>query len=159
MQLIISIVAVLFQFMPLVGADAEARGREIAEQAVYQVYTIPDTDNKSVLISVPLDEKQNLALYSIPVLRAFTRAALELQEEHIPEDAEEVVFIFMDARHIAGETKLHLIGWVGTNLLCGEDGPFAGYHESFRVADLNVDEDRVPPELIRFVGWLVDWRF
>jgi len=155
MSLILAILTALFQFMPLVGpADAQAAGRELAEQAVYTVYTLPGGGTQSVRISIPLEDEQYLQLYSPPVLRAFTRTALALQQEQISEGAEDVTFLLMNARHIAGETQLHLIGYVVTYLAGGEAGPLAGFHERFRVIELNVDEDRVPPALIEFVGSL-----
>ncbi|MDR2687786.1 MAG: hypothetical protein LBB75_08525 [Oscillospiraceae bacterium] len=158
MSLILAILTALFQFMPLAGpADAQAAGRELAEQAVYTIYTIPGGGTQSVLISIPLEDEQYLRLYSPPVLRAFTRSALALQQEKIPAGAEDVAFLLMNARHIAGETQLHLIGYVVTYLAGGAAGPLAGLHERFRVIDLNVDEDRVPPALIEFVGGL-RWR-
>ncbi|MCL2164920.1 MAG: hypothetical protein FWH55_11145 [Oscillospiraceae bacterium] len=160
MQLIVAIITALLQFMPIVGsANAQATGQALAEQAIYRIYTIPDSDNKSVLISIPLDEAEYLQLYSPPVLRAFTRAALELQQDKLPADAENVTFVLMDGKHIAGEAELHLIGYVFTYLAGGDRGLLSDLHERFRVIDLNVDEARVPPLLIDFVGWMVDCSF
>ena len=160
MQVLIAILIAFFQFLPFIGpGNAQATGRALAEQAVYTVYTIPGTETQSVLISIPLDDAQYLQLYSPPVLRAFTQAALEVQEAAIPEGAE-VTFLLMNANHIAGEAQLHLAGYVFTHLAGGERGLFAGYYERFRVIDLNVDEARVPPPLIRLTGWFVNlWSF
>jgi len=155
MQVLIAIITALFQFFPFIGpGDAQAVGQSLAEQAAYTVYTIPGTETRSVLISIPLDEEQFLRLYAKPVLRAFTKAALEEQASAIPEGAQ-VTFLLMDADHIAGEAQLHLIGYVLTHLAGGENGPFAGLYERFRVIDLNVDEARVPPALIDATGRLV----
>ena len=159
MQLILAIVSALLQFLPVVGpANAQATGRALAEQAVYQIYTIPGSEKKSVLISIPLEETAYLQLYSPAVLRAFTRAALNLQRDKLPADTDNVTFVLMNARHIAGETELHLVGYAVTSLAGGARGPLAGLHERFRVIDLNVDEARVPPKLIALVGWLIDCR-
>ena len=153
MTTLLAILTALFQFLPLVGpGDARAAGRELASQAVYTVYTIPGGETQSVLISVPLDEAQYLRLYAPAVLREFTQAALDMQKQSVPEGAE-VTFLLMNARHIAGETRLHLIGYIFTHLAGGERGPLAGYYERFRVIDLNVDEARVPPLLIELMGW------
>lgn len=155
MNVLIAIITALFQFLPLIGpGNAQAAGQALAEQAVYSVYTVAETGEPSVLITIPLEEQQYLQLYAPSVMRAFTAAALELQEEAIPEDAE-VTFLLMNARHIAGETRLHLIGYVFTALAGGEQGPFAGYYEQFRVISLNVDENRVPGLLIDLAGLLV----
>jgi len=160
MQLLIAILMAIFQFLPFVGpGDAQATGQALAAQAAYTVYTIPGTENQSVLISIPLDQAQYLQLYSPPVLRAFAKAALEAQRAAIPEGAE-VTFLLMDADHIAGEARLHMAGYVLTTLAGGEGGLLAGYHERFRVIDLNVDEARVPSWLIGGMGWFVNlWSF
>ena len=156
MQVLIAIITALLQFLPFLGpGDAQAVGQALAEQAIYTVYTIPGAETRSVLISIPLDEEQFLQLYAPPVLRAFTKAALEEQASAIPEDAR-VAFLLMDADHIAGETQMHLAGYVLTHLAGGEKGPFAGLYERFRVIDLNVDEARVPPLLIDTTGRLVN---
>ena len=156
MQVLIAIITALFQFLPFVGpGDAQATGQVLAEQAIYTVYTIPGTETRSVLVSIPLDEAQFLQLYAKPVLRSFTKAALEQQASAIPEGAQ-VTFLLMDANHIAGEAQLHLIGYIFTHIAGGENGPFAGLYERFRVIDLNVDEARVPPPLIEATGWLVN---
>jgi len=154
MQILVAIITALLQFLPFVGhGSAQAAGRALAEQSAYTVYTIPGTQTRSVLISVPLDEEQFLQLYAPPVLRAFTKAALEMQGSAVPAGTE-VTFLLMDADHIAGEAALHLAGYVFTSLAGGERGPLAGYHERFRVIDLNVDEARVPPALINLTGRL-----
>jgi|GEM_PF-1704080 len=155
MQFMISIIVALFQFMPLMGCgDAQAVGQALAQEAVYSVYTIPGTDDRSILIQIPLDDTQFLQLYSPAVLRAFSFAALQVQEDAVPDDTP-YLFLLMNVRHIAGETKLHLVGYVVTYLTGGEDGLFPALHESFRVVDLNVDEDRIPPWFMRFVGWTI----
>jgi len=160
MQILVAIITALFQFLPFIGpGSAQATGRTLAEQAVYTVYTIPGTKTRSVLISVPLDEEEFLRLYSPPVLRAFTEAALEVQASAVPKGTK-VTFLLMDADHIAGEAAMHLVGYVFTSLAGGERGFFAGVHERFRVIDLNVDEARVPPALIGLTGRLVNfWSF
>jgi hypothetical protein len=155
MQVTIAILTALLQLLPFVGqGSARAAGRALAGQATYTVYTIPGTETRSVLISIPLDEEQFLQLYAPPVLRAFTKAALEAQESAVPEGAQ-VAFLLMDADHIAGEAALHLTGYVLTSLAGGENGLFSEYHERFRVIDLNVDEARVPPPLLDITGRLI----
>ncbi|MDR0531561.1 MAG: hypothetical protein LBG83_05810 [Oscillospiraceae bacterium] len=154
MQLLISILLTFFQFIPFVGnGNAAAAGRELAAQAAYHTYVIPGSENWSIAIAVPLDEEPFRQLYSPAVLRAFAREAQQLQKEPYPQPPG-TTYIYMDARHIAGETQLHLVGYVFTTLAGGEQGLLKEYHERFRVADLNVDEDRVPPWLIDFVGRL-----
>ena len=159
MQLIIAILTALLQFMPIFGtADAQAVGRALAEQAVYDVCELPGGGEKSVVIRIPMDESEYLQLYAPPVLRAFTAAALELQKENIPEDAQNVTFVLMDAAHITGETALHLTGYFLSAIAGGERGIFSGLHAHFRVIDLNVDEDRVPPFFIDLIGRVMNFR-
>lgn len=155
MNVLIAIVMALLQFFPFFGSgNAQETGRALAEQVTYTIYTVPDSQQQSVLITIPLEQEQYLQLYSPHVLRAFTAAALELQAAAIPEGTEDVSFLLMDAAHIAGETRLHLIGYVFTHLVGGAQGPLAGYYDQFRVISLNVDEARVPHVLIELAGWL-----
>ncbi len=157
MNVILAIIMALFQFLPIVGSgNAQATGKALAQQVTYTVYTVPNSENKSVLISIPIEEEQYLQLYSPQVLKAFTSAALELQKESIPADAGDVTFLLMNANHIAGEARLHLIGYVFTYLAGGENGLFANEFNRFRVIDLNVDEARVPPFIINLTGWFAN---
>jgi len=159
MQLIIAILTALLQFLPIIGtADAQAVGRALAEQAIYDVCELPGSKDKSVVIRIPLDEREYLQLYSPPVLRAFTAAALELQKEEIPADAQNVTFVLMNAPHITGETALHLTGYFFSAIAGGDRGIFSGLHAHFRVIDLNVDEDRIPPFFIDLVGRIFNCR-
>ena len=156
MNTLIAAIIAFFQFLPFAGqGDAQATGRALAEQANYSVQTIQGTETQTVLISIPLEEEGYMQLYSPAVLSAFTRAALEIQADAIPEGAE-VTLLLMNGRHIAGESQLHLIGYVFTQLAGGQNGPLARFDAMFRVIDLNADENRVPPFLIGLTGWLVD---
>ena len=159
MQLIITILTILLQFMPIVGsANPQEVGQALAEQVVYKIYEVPGSEEKSVLIQIPLDEREYLQLYSPRVLRAFTKKVLELQQEKIPGDAQNVTFVLMNAKHITGETALHLTGYFFTEVAGGERGIFSGLHEHFRVIDLNADENRIPPFLIELVGSIFNFR-
>jgi len=155
MKLLITITTILFQFMPLVGTlDARTVGQNLAEQASYSVYAIPGSEDKSVLISIPLEEEEFLQLYSPAVLRAFAGAAQRAQSGKIPEDAD-VTFVLMNTRHIAGEAELHLLGYIMTCLAGGERGLLADLHGSVRIVDLNVDEARLPKEFMEIVGGII----
>jgi hypothetical protein len=162
MQFIFAILTALFQFLPLPGAaDAQLAGQALAQQATYVVYAIPGSEQRSVKINFPLEDAPYLQLYAPAVLRAFTHAALELQQSPVETEdgaeasAQAAPLIFMDARHIAGETELHLAGYAITYLTGGAGGIFPELHERFRVVDLNIDENRFPPGMIDFVGWLM----
>jgi hypothetical protein len=160
MQILLAILVALFQFLPLVGSgDAAATGRALAERADYYVYTIPETNATSVRIAVPLTDESFLALASQPVLKAFTKRALELQSTHLPTDplteAEAKPVSLLTPRHLAGELALHVLGYTLTGLAGAEKGFFADAYRRFQYAEMNIDEDRVPVILIDFVGWTV----
>jgi len=151
MQFILSIIVMLFQFIPFTTPQTQQLGTQLAHEVVYIAAELP-CGNATVLVAIDMDEPQFMQLYSPAVLRAFSREVEQLQRDFLPAGEP---YLLMCARHIAGETKLHLIGYAATTLLGGERGLLPGLHERFRVIDLNVDEDRVPWWLLHGTGWAI----
>ncbi|MCL2445781.1 MAG: hypothetical protein FWD06_03315 [Oscillospiraceae bacterium] len=151
MQLIVSLIAMLFQLIPFTTPQTQYTGEQLAREVRYIPATLP-CGQATVYMAVDFGDTRFIQLYSPAVLRAFSREAERLQREFLPYGQP---YWLMCARHIAGETKLHLWGYTFTTMLGGERGPLASYHLRLRVADLNVDEDRFPPWLMRGVGWAV----
>ncbi|MCL2531755.1 MAG: hypothetical protein FWE40_06330 [Oscillospiraceae bacterium] len=151
MQLIISLIAMLFQLIPWTTQPTHDLGVQLARETTYIAATLP-CGHATVFMAVDFGDPRFIQLYSPAVLRAFSREAEQLQREFLPYGEP---YWIMCARHIAGETKLHLWGYTFTTVLGGECGPLASYHLRLRVADLNVDEDRIPPWLMRGVGWAI----
>ena len=63
----------------------------------------------------------------------------------------------MSYEHIAGELALHAAAYAVTYMLGGDqDGSmFHSFYESARIADLNVDESRLPSGVLAFFGKLI----
>ncbi|MCL2195023.1 MAG: hypothetical protein FWB76_03640 [Oscillospiraceae bacterium] len=151
MQLILSIIAMLLQLIPFTTPHTQQVGAELAHEVVYIAATLP-CGNATVFVAIDLDDRQFMQLYSPAVLRAFSREVAQRQREFLPNGEP---YWLMCARHIAGETKLHLLGYTATTVLGGERGLLPGLHARFRVIDLNVDEDRLPAWLLLGTGWLI----
>ena len=113
------------------------------------VYLVVLSDgSKTYYMAVDFRTKESLSLCNPRVLREVCEKLDEKQRE-LADDGE---FELMDYTHIVGELQLHFLGYLVTDALGGEAGPFAGLYNSFKVADLNVDESRVPPRIIRIFG-------
>ena len=151
MQFIAVIITMIFQIIPFTTPQTQQVGTQLAHEVVY-IATVLPCGHATVLVAIDMDQQQFMQLYSPAVLRAFSRQVEQLQREFLSDDEP---YWLMCARHIAGETKLHLLGYAATSLLGGERGLLPSLHERFRVIDLNVDEDRVPWWLLRGAGWLV----
>ncbi|MDR1734028.1 MAG: hypothetical protein LBR73_04010 [Oscillospiraceae bacterium] len=154
MQTLFLVLLAILQFHPLFGwGNAEHMGRELAYKADYIPYVLED-GRESVLVAVPLTDSSFLSLASPSVLRAFTNAAIEFQEETIPVGAD-IEVVFLSPRHLSGELALHLWGFVFTTLCGGQEGWFGDFHVRFSYAEMNVDEDRIPEWVFDAIGWTV----
>ncbi|MDR3344059.1 MAG: hypothetical protein LBT21_00450 [Oscillospiraceae bacterium] len=119
-------------------ADAKAAAEALAADAVYTVYTLAD-GRESVGISFRCDTPEAAALLNSAVLQEFGKI-LEREQKSYGSGST----VFMDKTHIIGEGRLHIWGYWFTRLLGGASGVFPSYYEDFRVADLNIDENRLP---------------
>ncbi|MDR0883581.1 MAG: hypothetical protein LBN05_03115 [Oscillospiraceae bacterium] len=119
-------------------ADPQAAAAALAAQAQYTLYTLAD-GKKSVTIAFRADTPEAAALLDSATLQAFAHALAEAQKNYGDADT-----VYMTQTHIAGEARLHIAGYWFTRLLGGARGLLKANYEDFRVADLNVDEDRLP---------------
>ncbi len=121
----------------------------IADESTYRV-TVLDSGKKTVFILVNLEE--NPELFGIEVFHDAVMKMAENQKAVLPE-GEDVTLL--DYQKIAGELALHMIVFKTTKPLV--DGNAASkeikeLYEKSRIAELNINEDRVPASLIDFVG-------
>ena len=123
-----------------------AEASEIAAGAVYTP-VILDDDTKTVFISLSIED--NIELTKIPVCCEVSRILYSTQADYADE-----TYTLMSLKHITGELALHAIVYVMTDSLGGEqdNNPFHSYYEQARIADLNIDESRIPSATIEAVG-------
>jgi hypothetical protein len=126
--------------------DAKAAAELLAADTVYTAYTLAD-GRESVGISFRCDTNNAAALLNPTILQEFGKLLVEEQKNYGSPGA-----VYMDKTHIVGEARLHIWGYWLTRLFGGANGIFTTYYEDFRVADLNVEENRIPFLLLMLAG-------
>jgi len=128
----------LLHAMLLPAGEAAALGTQLAKEAEY---TLRILENGSVTVDIALYIADDPAFFCVNpnVSRAFAQQAVIEQQKYAPPDA-----AMMDEAHIAGELRFHALGYLGILFLGGRHGLFASPFESFSLANLNIDENRVP---------------
>ena len=138
-------------------SEVEAVSQEIADSCKYRVTTL-ENGKKTVYVAVDLR-----TCYKIFDARVFLNATQKLydkcEELAIANgmDADPDSFDLMTYNHLAGELAMHMILADFSNDMGGsKEGSWLNkiYNMSV-VSDLNVDESRVDPGLIRFFGQLL----
>lgn len=126
----------------------------IAKQS--KVYLVELRDGrKTYYMAVDFQNDESVCLSNIFVLRATSRKLLE-RSQSLQKSTKTDYVALMDYTHIVGELGLHYAGYRVTNAMGGEilRGPIGKAYNSFKVADLNIDEQRMPL-LIRIVGQVI----
>ncbi len=126
----------------------------LSEEA--NVYLVELQDGrKTYYMAIDLRTEGAVYYSNLFVLRRTSRKLLQ-RSESLAEQAEIDDAALMDYRHILGELAIHLAGYRLTDGLGGErlSGALGKVYHTCMVADLNIDEDRMPV-LIRIVGLLM----
>ena len=141
------ILTLVMLFAASLGSYAfAASAEEIASGAVFTPVTLED-GRKTVYISISVED--NTELTKIPVCCEVSRQLAKAQTDYADES-----FTLMSERRIVGELALHAIVYVMTDSFGGAnaDSPFHSYYESARIAELNIDESRIPSSTLEAVG-------
>ena len=133
--------------------DPEEAAKAIADASVYE-YTVIEGEHGTVYIRVNLAEHPEL--FNAAVFRALVEKLYEGQKEEMLRHDDGSVDYLMSYEHIAGELALHAIVYAaasGLIGLVGEDNEtLYDLYRSAVVADLNVDEKRLSPQMIELFG-------
>lgn len=132
---------VVSKYMILPKRDIDKYSDIIADNATYHVEALED-GTPTVYISVDLEkcpQLVNLAIFGETVMKLAEKQKVYSDES----------FTLMDYRHIAGELAIHGIISV---LLCESDSEL---YDKAKIADLNVDESRLPIKSIRAFGFIL----
>lgn len=141
--------AAIVDYTVIPAEEKNSLAQTIADEAKIYLVVLGD-GRKTYYMAVDFRTKEALALANPSVLRETCRI-LDENQQAMRENGQDSLEL-MDYTHIVGELKLHFLGYLVTDALGGENSPFAGLYNSFKVADLNVDESRVPPQIIRVFG-------
>lgn len=145
----VEIASVFSKYIFADSASLEGCGEQIADASTFTV-TVTKDGVSTVYIAVPVESYPQL--FNAGVFDETVKKLAEKQEALKTED-----MTLMSYEHIAGELALHAAIYAATYLLGGdrEDSTFHSYYDSAKVADLNVDEDRVSSGLLEFIGKLL----
>ncbi len=113
-------------------------------------YVRLDDGTQTFYMAVDFQTAQALALSNPQVLRELCRQLDEKQKLMAEEDKNEG-YVLMDYTHLVGELEVHYIGYLLTGALGAENGPLSSFYNSCKVADLNIDENRLGP-IIDIIG-------
>lgn len=125
--------------------------QEIIDAVSFKLVDVGHQDSLlTVYASVPIYPRGfPYKLMNLRVLRRVCKALEEQQKEYIPEDVDN--YLLTSYPHFVGELELHLLVYLFTRNLGGENGPVSGLYNSAKVADLNQTEPRFS-ELIKIFG-------
>lgn len=143
-----------YVFVRLENADALAK--LIAASAVYD-YTVYDGENGTVIIRI--DIGKNPELFNQAVFCKLVEYLYEEQGKEMLRNNDGSVNYLMSYEHIAGELALHALVYAAANEIIRVTGSsnstlFNLYHSSL-IADLNIDEARLPTQFIEFIGAVI----
>lgn len=146
--ILLSIILV-FSFALCAFAAGTSVSDEIAVESVYRVRDYGE-NAKTVVISV--DIANNPELFDLGTIYDVTQALYAKQAE-----LDDGTYVLMSKSHIAGELTLHVLLFKLFDMLGGssEESSFNDYYNGAKVAEINLDEDRLAPEFFDAVGNLV----
>ena len=128
----------------------------IAESCEFS-YVLLDGGNGTVYIRV--DVENNPQIFNDAVFRNLVEDLYAKQGEVMIENGDGSTDYLMSYEHIAGELALHALLFAATKdvikLTGTNDERILSLYNSAAVADLNVDESRISPQFIAFVGKLL----
>ena len=132
------------------AVTANNAAKAIADSAEYTV-TILEDGSTTVYIAVDLTE--NPDLFNLPVMIDAVKE-MYANTEYLTNGKENLNLLSYE--DIAGELALHMIVYTVLNPYVDNlTGSFADYYNSAKVAELNVDESRVPRSFIEFIGSII----
>jgi len=145
---VLLVVAMLFSLSVSAFAAESKIMDSIISEASFNVKDYAET--KTVTIVVHIEDYPELA--GIGMIHDI---ALELYEKQAEFD--DGTYVLMSKQHIAGELALHILLFRLFYILGGnkEGSMFSEYYNGAKDAELNIDEERLSPALMEFVGGLV----
>ena len=145
------------KFVFVEDSEIEAISQRIADSCTYRVTTIED-GKKTVYVAVNLYECKEI--FDARVFLTATEKIYDKCIEYAIADGmtdTDDRYNLMSYQHLAGELALHMILADVTNDLGANkgNGILKGLFDRSVISDLNVDESRVSPAFIVFVGKMV----
>ena len=136
--------------------NAEDVAALIAETCEFDYVTLSDGRGT---IYIRVDIEKNPQIFNYAVFRHLVEDLYAKQGEEMKKHADGSVDYLMSYEHIAGELALHAILYAATSdiirLTGSNNARLLSLYNSARVANLNVDEARVPTQFISLFGTIL----
>lgn len=133
--------------------DVDSSTLKVLKGVKYYPVTL---ENGETTVYIAVDIGSNPDLFNYEVFRKTVEQLYEKQGEALVKNADGQTDYLMSYEHIAGELALHAIVYAATNELIDVTGTknetVLKLYESARQADLNIDEARVPWQVISIFG-------
>lgn|GEM_PF-6719679 len=141
-----------YRFKIFSNEEAEAIAREIAQTSWYEPLFI-EPDIESVVVSVNLRAYPELS--NLAVLVKSSRAIVDRSSEFLTHTTSTVELLSYS--RFAGELVLHIaaLRMIDRGVELGLIEDPASLYETFEIADMNLDEERISPVFIEAVGVIV----
>ena len=136
--------------------DAPEIARMIADGSIMSYHTIED-DKGTLYISVNIED--NPEIFNYAVFRQVVEDLYARQDEALITNQYGKIDYVMSYEHIAGELAMHMLVFAAVNEIMhitrSRDIRLVELYKTCAVADLNIDEARVPSGMIELFGRLV----
>lgn len=145
------------KFIFVEDSEVEAVSQKIADSCKYRITTVDD-GRKTIYVAVDLRQCKEIfdaRVFLNATQKVFNKCnELALADGMMEGDG---LYTLMSYNHLAGELALHMILADVTNDLGATkgNGILRDLYNKSVVSDLNVDEDRIAPALIEFIGQTV----
>lgn len=144
-------------FVFVEDSEIEAISQRISDSCKYRVTTI---ENGKKTVYVAVDLINNREIFDARVFLSATEKLLKKAEEAAIADGMQQnpdAYDLMSYHHLAGELALHMILADVTNDLGATkgNGILKDLYDRSVVSDLNIDENRIAPAFIEFIGHTV----
>lgn len=141
-----------YVFKKYTAEEAEAIADAIAAGSPEHWVVLTETGDITYCVSIYID--QNPELGNAVILKKTSEKLLDKTVEMCV--IQGIDPSLLDRNHFTGELALHVLAMLTMESLHESLWPnFASYYEMFSRADMNPEEDRIPPAIIRFIGLIV----
>lgn len=138
------------------ASDVDEEVIETLKDVQYKEMTL---DDGSKTVYVLVDIEKNPEIFDYAVFRKAVEEIYANQGKALSKGEDGEINYLMSYEHIAGELALHALVYAATNKLIQTTGTnnetILKLYNTAKVAELNIDESRVPSKLISFIGVII----
>lgn len=139
-------------FKKYTAEEAEAIADAIAASCPEHWVVLTETGDITYCVSVFID--QNPEIGNIVILKKTSQKLIDKTVEMCV--VQGIDPTLLDRNHFTGELSLHVLAMLVMESLHQSLWPnFEKYYEMFSRADMNPEESRIPPAIIRFIGLII----